>query len=212
MKIEHKPLDWFKPNPENYREHPAEQIEQLAVSMRQAGCMQPIVARADGTVIDGHGRIEAALQLGIDSLPVFIYHGDDNDSRHLLLALNLLQEMARDDPDRIRQLYEAMSSAGDDLAGTGMSMFADILSAYEEYDQPVEVVDYAPDMAGLGTEPGPALAGMARKAKHVRFVCGDLQFGLTKDLYSRLLAYLHDKPTAEAFTELLARGIGECST
>lgn len=60
----------LKPDPRNPRTHPPEQIDMLAASMRRFGVRSPILARADGTIIYGHGRRLAALSLGLEVYPV----------------------------------------------------------------------------------------------------------------------------------------------
>lgn len=58
--IEHWPVARLKPYARNARKHPAEQIEQLRQSLREYGFTVPVLIREDGTIIAGHGRLEAA--------------------------------------------------------------------------------------------------------------------------------------------------------
>ena len=52
------------PYAKNARQHPPEQIDQIAASMERFGFTIPMLVAEDGTIIAGHGRLMAALQLG----------------------------------------------------------------------------------------------------------------------------------------------------
>jgi len=47
-------------------------VERMAGSMREFGFKIPVLARADGEVIDGHLRLKAARKLGITEIPVIL--------------------------------------------------------------------------------------------------------------------------------------------
>lgn len=69
-----KPLNWLVPYTKNAKNHPEEQIQRLAATIRRFGWDQPIVTESDGTIIKGHGRRLAALHLGLTEVPVWIRH------------------------------------------------------------------------------------------------------------------------------------------
>lgn len=58
----------------NAKEHTAEQVGQIKESMRQVGFCDPIGvwtnAEGKSEVVEGHGRLMAALELGLESVPV----------------------------------------------------------------------------------------------------------------------------------------------
>jgi ParB-like chromosome segregation protein Spo0J len=45
-----------------------EQIDQIAASMERFGFTIPMLVAEDGTIIAGHGRLMAAVQLGLGTL------------------------------------------------------------------------------------------------------------------------------------------------
>ena len=47
-----------------------EQVERMASAIREFGFRIPIVARSDGSVVDGHLRLKAAQKLGLKTVPV----------------------------------------------------------------------------------------------------------------------------------------------
>jgi ParB family chromosome partitioning protein len=58
------------PYSNNPKEHPEEQINKIASSIKNYGWDQPIVVDAEGEIIKGHGRLQAAERLGLDEVPV----------------------------------------------------------------------------------------------------------------------------------------------
>lgn len=70
LEIEYLPLSELKPYARNAKLHPAEQIEQIKKSIQEFGFNDPIAIWGDNTVIEGHGRLIAATELGLDTVPV----------------------------------------------------------------------------------------------------------------------------------------------
>ena len=70
LKIEYLPLSELKPYARNAKLHPAEQVEQIKKSIQEFGFNDPIAIWGDNTVIEGHGRLIAATEMGLDTVPV----------------------------------------------------------------------------------------------------------------------------------------------
>lgn len=70
LKIEYVPIADIKPYELNAKLHPPEQIAQIKRSIEQFGFDDPIAIWKDGTVIEGHGRLIAAQEMGIKKVPV----------------------------------------------------------------------------------------------------------------------------------------------
>lgn len=104
----------------NAREHPAEQIAKLAESIRQFGFIIPVITTADGVLIAGHGRVEAAIAAGLAQIPtVAIDHLTEAQQRAFRLADNRIAESATWDNDLLRHELSALKDAGIDLGLTG---------------------------------------------------------------------------------------------
>ena len=58
------------PYTNNPKEHPDEQVQKIASSIKNYGWDQPIVVDSDGEIIKGHGRLQAADLLGLEEVPV----------------------------------------------------------------------------------------------------------------------------------------------
>jgi ParB-like chromosome segregation protein Spo0J len=70
--VEIKDITWLKPYAANAKKHPPEQIKKLAAAITKFGWTQPIIAWTDGSIIAGHGRRLAALELGLEVVPVVV--------------------------------------------------------------------------------------------------------------------------------------------
>jgi ParB-like nuclease domain len=75
-------LQTLRPSQHNARTHSKRQIEQIARSIERFGFLNPVLIDASGTIIAGHGRVEAAKQLGLGCVPTLrIEHLSDADKR-----------------------------------------------------------------------------------------------------------------------------------
>jgi ParB-like chromosome segregation protein Spo0J len=59
----------LRPHPGNARTHSKGQIRQIADSIRKFGFTNPILVSDNDEIIAGHGRVEAAKLLGMESVP-----------------------------------------------------------------------------------------------------------------------------------------------
>lgn len=71
-KILLRPVAELRAHPGNARLHGAEQLEQIKASMLAFGFTNPLLVDADGVLIAGHGRLAAAVSLGIEKVPVIV--------------------------------------------------------------------------------------------------------------------------------------------
>jgi len=69
MKIENRKTSELKPYSKNAKKHPESQVKKLADMIARVGFIQPIVVDEDDVVIIGHGRLEAAAKLELETVP-----------------------------------------------------------------------------------------------------------------------------------------------
>lgn len=81
--LESVPVASLSPHPRNYRSHPADQIQHLIESIREHGFYRNIVVARDGTILAGHGVVQAAQKMGLATVPVIRLDIDKNDPRAL---------------------------------------------------------------------------------------------------------------------------------
>ena len=70
LKIEYVPIETIKPYAGNAKLHPQEQIDQIKRSIELMGFDDPIAVWKNGEIIEGHGRLIAAQQLGMTTVPI----------------------------------------------------------------------------------------------------------------------------------------------
>lgn len=67
--IEYVGLDKLTPYARNSRTHSADQVKQIAASIREFGFTNPVLIDDEGTIIAGHGRVLAAGHLQLAEVP-----------------------------------------------------------------------------------------------------------------------------------------------
>lgn len=104
------PINHLKPYANNNRTHTAMSVVRLKDSIQQFGFVVPILATGSGEVVAGHGRLEAAKQLGLDHVPVVTAdHLSDAEIRALRIADNKLAELSDWNEDALQiELEELM--------------------------------------------------------------------------------------------------------
>jgi ParB family chromosome partitioning protein len=86
LAIEHRPLDWFKPDPKELERHDdPNEIRQLGEDLLANGQLQPVGATEDGRMIFGHGRYLAAKAAGIKALEVKVFPASLSDTQFKLI-------------------------------------------------------------------------------------------------------------------------------
>lgn len=89
------PLAELNPSQSNARTHSKRQIRQIADSIEVFGFNNPILIDANGTIIAGNGRYEAAKLLGLDIVPtVQLSHLTPAQVRAYIITDNRLAELA----------------------------------------------------------------------------------------------------------------------
>lgn len=99
LQIEYVPITSIKPYAGNAKSHPQEQIEQIKKSIELYGMDDPIAIWKNGEVIEGHGRLMAAQQLGLETVPIIrLDELSDEQRREYALIHNKLTMNSEFDP------------------------------------------------------------------------------------------------------------------
>lgn len=118
--IEVRRIADLKPYENNARIHDPEQIEELRQSILEFGFLRPLLITADGGVLCGHGRMEAAKMAGMETLPcVLADHLTDEQRRAYILADNRLAEQSKWDKAMVSAELIRLRDAGFDISLTG---------------------------------------------------------------------------------------------
>jgi hypothetical protein len=96
--VARKSVDAIIPYTNNPKEHPDEQVQKIASSIKNYGWDQPIVVDGENEIIKGHGRLQAAQLLGLEEVPVITRTDlSDAEKRASRIADNKTAESAWDD-------------------------------------------------------------------------------------------------------------------
>lgn len=147
-KIEHWSVDDLIPYARNAKKHSVEQVAQIAASMKEFGFTIPVLVADDGTIIAGHGRVMAATEIGLETVPVIVAHGwSDEQRRAYTLADNKLSENAEWDDDLLKielaELGELDFDTG--LIGFSVSELTKLLGEPTDENDPKKEWDGMPE-------------------------------------------------------------------
>lgn len=106
LKIESMALSDLKKYPGNVKNHTAEQIDEIANSIKEFGFNDPIAIwhndKGEAEIVEGHGRLMAAEKLGMKKAPVICLDELSDDERRAYAILhNKLQQDTGFDPETI---------------------------------------------------------------------------------------------------------------
>lgn len=126
LKIEQWPIEKLTPYARNPRKND-EAVPKMAGLIREFGFKVPIVARSDGTVIDGHLRLKAASHLGMPQVPVVLAdEWTEAQVKAFRIAVNRSAEWADWDEELLALELEDLKAEDFDLELIGME---DVLGA-----------------------------------------------------------------------------------
>ena len=113
MEVEMVAIGDLVPFEKNSRVHPPGQIERLAAAIDHFGFRQPILIDANNGIVAGHGRMIAAVKLGMTTLPcIRVRDLSETQIRAFVIADNKLSEMSAWDDEALAAELEALAEAG----------------------------------------------------------------------------------------------------
>ena len=122
LKIEYLKPEQLQPYANNAKLHPAAQVEQIENSIREFDFSDPIGIWGENEVVEGHGRLLAALKLGLKEVPVIrLDHLTDEQRKAYALAHNQTTMTSGWDAERI---LEEMGRIKIDMTQFGFDMSA----------------------------------------------------------------------------------------
>lgn len=119
LEIQYAPVSELIPRITNARLHSEAQVAQIAGSIRAFGFVNPVLIDGEGTVIAGHGRLQAAQLLGLGEVPTIeLPHLSPAQIRALVIADNKLALNASWDEEMLSAELQAIDEEGlTDLTG-----------------------------------------------------------------------------------------------
>ena len=121
-KLEMMPPDRLVPSKHNARTHSQRQIHQIADSIRRFEFNSPVLIGDDCEVIAGHGRLKAAMLLGLAAVPTLrLSHLSAAEKRAYIIADNRLSEKAGWDGEILAAELQGLIDLEFDVELTGFA-------------------------------------------------------------------------------------------
>ena len=126
------------PNPRNPNKHGDKQVALLAKIIRHQGWRAPVVvSKRSGFVVAGHGRLEAAKLLQVQTVPVnFQEFATEADEWAHVIADNRIAELAETDGAMLKDLLIELDSATQDfdmdLSGFDAGELERVINSYRD--------------------------------------------------------------------------------
>lgn len=157
LQVEMVDLASITPYPNNAKQHPEYQVNQIVNSIQEFGFNDPIAVDSDNVIIEGHGRALAAQKLNLVQVPIIrLGHLTEAQKKLYILAHNKINmttgfniEMVQSELDYISDLDPSLELS---------------LAAFDEYNF------NAPDLSDTGTTSHIQAAEAAGK-DYIRIKC-----------------------------------------
>jgi DNA modification methylase len=97
-------------------------VEAVASAIKRFGFRVPVLAKSDGSLIDGHLRVKAAKHLGMKEVPVVLCDDlSEADIKALRISINRMAELAEWDTELLSAELEGLAAEGIGLEDVGFS-------------------------------------------------------------------------------------------
>ncbi|MGA0112522.1 MAG: DNA modification methylase [Chthoniobacterales bacterium] len=109
-------------------------VEAVAAAIKRFGFRVPVLAKSDGSLIDGHLRIKAAKRLGMAEVPAVLCDDlSEAEIKALRISINRMAELAEWDEELLMAELEGLAAEGITMDDVGFD-----LDALEELGATVE--------------------------------------------------------------------------
>lgn len=170
LTVEQWPIDKLIPYARNPRKND-EQVDRMVSAIKEFGFRIPIVARSDGSVVDGHLRLKAARKMGMSEVPVAL--ADEltpSQVKAFRLLANQSANWAEWDTELLKLELEELKADGYDMELTGF----DDSELLEMTESPVEGLKDQDDVPTVEeSEPAISKPGDVWLLGDHRLMCGD---------------------------------------
>lgn len=176
------------PHPKNPNTHPQNQIKILAQNIRYHGWRHPIVvSKLSGYIVAGHGRLEAAKELGVSIVPVEYqnFASEDNELA-VLVGDNRLAELSSLDLNGLQDIIDGFKA----------SDFDTILAGFEPTDLDALLGEQKPDF-GDEKEKELSQSEVTIQAGNYRFRMSQEDFGVWIDKLKQDVGFDKEAVVAE---------------
>jgi DNA modification methylase len=100
-------------------------VEAVAAAIKRFGFRVPVLAKSDGSLIDGHLRIKAAKRLGMTEVPVVLCDDlSEAEIKALRISINRMAELAEWDEELLMAELEGLAAEGITMDDVGFDLDA----------------------------------------------------------------------------------------
>jgi DNA modification methylase len=170
-KIDRLSVEKLIPYAKNSRTHSAEQVAQIAASIKEFGFNNPVLIDEDNGIIAGHGRVMAAQKLGLQAVPcIRLAHLSDIQRKAYVIADNRLALNAGWDDQMLTLELQELDGEDVDLSLLGFE--ADELNALLNPIKETEGLTDEDAVPEVPEEPKTKPGDIYQLGRH-RLMCGD---------------------------------------
>jgi len=170
-KIDRLSVEKLIPYAKNSRTHSAEQVAQIAASIKEFGFNNPVLIDEDNGIIAGHGRVMAAQKLGLQAVPcIRLAHLSDTQRKAYVIADNRLALNAGWDDQMLTLELQELDGEDFDLSLLGFE--ADELNALLNPIKETEGLTDEDAVPDVPEEPKTKPGDIYQLGRH-RLMCGD---------------------------------------
>ena len=117
-----RPPGELKPWPGNPRTHSDNQLAKLKASIQKFGFTAPVLIEEKDVILSGHGRVQAATALGLETIPTRVIAGlSDAQKRAYVIADNKIAQLSRWDDNLLKSEMEILINEDFAIETTGFS-------------------------------------------------------------------------------------------
>jgi len=121
MKTKQLPVETLIPYAGNPRKND-HAVETVAAAISRFGFRVPVLAKSDGSLIDGHLRVKAAKHLGMKDVPVVLCDDlSEADIKALRISINRMAELAEWDTELLSAELDGLAAEGITLGDVGFN-------------------------------------------------------------------------------------------
>jgi hypothetical protein len=139
------PIADLTPDPTNVRTHSERNVEAIANSLKRFGQRKPIVVQRQGMIVRaGNGTVDAAKQIGWDTIAAVVIDEDAVEATAFAIADNRSAELAGWDHEALVQLLQELPDA--ESVGFTSQELDDLLTLVNGQDTGRELDDIERDL------------------------------------------------------------------
>lgn len=151
--IEYVQVSLLTPYARNSRTHTAQQVKQIAASIKEFGFTNPVLIDKDNGIIAGHGRVLAAEHLAIETVPcIRLDYLTETQRKAYVIADNKIALNATWDFEMLKLDLADISKTDIDLDSIGFTQL-EVNNFLSDYDAPFELSNLEDKEATLDAEP-----------------------------------------------------------